>query len=370
MRRTPEMVSLELGVSAAITVRPIWLMAAAGTLAVLDGAGLDEAADVPDWTSVAGWRVARAVLVHGLAFRDLLAEAAIADPGSLPASADGGKRWIMDRPVFFWRRLLAYGAVSGLTYYTEHMEPDPRVETVRGGWPTPLPAVSDLMRDDDLWREAILAQVISWAVEASDARAYLDPPVLSEVLIEALLAADDAVGGALSASAGTVPVPTRGPAATVIEGWTGRPLPSDLYAALADADSLTIVPTAGIGRRLSVFRQRRDWVVWAQPASAARTTVRPPIPNVRRSLAALSDPLSQALLAQLAGSGPRTGSALAAALGVHPSTISRHLRSLQAAGVIEPVQGQGRVGYRVRRETLEDLAAYFRGLAERGELES
>jgi ArsR family transcriptional regulator len=90
-------------------------------------------------------------------------------------------------------------------------------------------------------------------------------------------------------------------------------------------------------------------------------------PNLRRWLSpslfkALGDPTRLALLASLAdGGGERTVSGMGSCCAVDLSVVSRHLRVLRDAGVIE-ARKQGReVFYRVRAPA---VAAILRSLAD------
>lgn len=361
MRHTPGTESLELGAVCTVTVRPIWLLAVADVLAVMDGGadpfGVtdDQLLRVPDWSA------ARALLVHGLALRDLLAERVITADGELPDDQEAGERWLRVQPPDFWRRLLAYGAASGLAYYASQMDPDPRVEALRQGWPIPLPSTETLMADEKWWRDAVMAQALSWSVDRAAITPLMDPGRLRIAVLDALRAADTAVSGALRS--GSHPVPAVGPAARVIEEWTGRPLPASSHEELSSITTLTLVPTSGIGTRLSVVRRETHWVVWAEPGRQGTAADPAPAPDVRKSLRAMGDPVNQDLIRRLASSQAETGAALAIHLGVHPSTISRHLRALEAAGIIEPAGAGGHLLYRVRRDVLEAVADWFRDLA-------
>jgi DNA-binding transcriptional ArsR family regulator len=363
MARVPRSPAIVLGASCVAEVRPIWLLAAAGLLPALDGATEAGGAAVPSLGTVAGWRTVRALLVHGLAFRDLVAQEALRHPAGLPPDVEGGQRWIASREDEFWRRLLAYGAISGLEYYTAYMEPNAAVEALRRAWPVPLPSMAALLADPVLLQQAVTAQALTWAIEPTDAPSAMAPEVLRSTLMEALAACDAAVGGALAPRWESVATP--GPAAEILERWTGRPLPPTLQEELAQTTRLTLVPCVGLEAAVTVFRDGREWVVWAEPRPPAAPTAEPATVDRGRVLLALADPVNQKLVVQMASAGSGTGATLARALGMHPSTVSRHLRDLLQAGAIEPVGAGGRPSYRVRPLALLTLAEWLRALADK-----
>lgn len=79
------------------------------------------------------------------------------------------------------------------------------------------------------------------------------------------------------------------------------------------------------------------------------------------AFAALADPVRRDLLAELAG-GPARVVDLAAARPISRPAVSRHLRVLSEAGLVE-VEDRGRERhYALRRSGLEPVAAYVAGL--------
>lgn len=77
---------------------------------------------------------------------------------------------------------------------------------------------------------------------------------------------------------------------------------------------------------------------------------------------ALSDPNRLAILARLAGQAEeQTVSEVASCCPVNISVVSRHLRTLKDAGIVEAEKRGKEVFYRVR---VRDLVAALRGLAD------
>lgn len=78
------------------------------------------------------------------------------------------------------------------------------------------------------------------------------------------------------------------------------------------------------------------------------------------TLGALADPTRRAVI-ELLREGPRRAGALAEALSLQPPAMSRHLRVLRRAGVVEeqPLEDDARVRvYRLRPEPFEDLRSW------------
>lgn len=79
-------------------------------------------------------------------------------------------------------------------------------------------------------------------------------------------------------------------------------------------------------------------------------------------LSALADPTRRAIVARLASGGARVAE-LQKPFGISQPAISKHLKVLEAAGLIE----QGRVGQSrprsLRRDAFEDLGAWVEQLA-------
>jgi DNA-binding transcriptional ArsR family regulator len=85
---------------------------------------------------------------------------------------------------------------------------------------------------------------------------------------------------------------------------------------------------------------------------------------VGRTLAGLADPTRRAIVAMLA-EGPRTFGEVAATFPVSKPAVSRHLRLLRQAGLVQesPVPADGRVRlYSLRREPIDQLDAWIEQL--------
>lgn len=115
-------------------------------------------------------------------------------------------------------------------------------------------------------------------------------------------------------------------------------LPDDQYAAAADnARELIITPSPGLGSSLALFSTESTWVLFTPRDAPTRTNrVGVSVGNLA-SLApimqTLGDHTRLALVLHLLDHGPQTMQQLAAALNVHPSTISRQVAALREAGI-------------------------------------
>lgn len=80
------------------------------------------------------------------------------------------------------------------------------------------------------------------------------------------------------------------------------------------------------------------------------------------TLAALAEPTRRAVI-ELLGAGPRRAGEIAAALDLSPPAMSRHLRVLRKAELIEDdrLEDDARVRvYRLRPERISELSAWIR----------
>jgi DNA-binding transcriptional ArsR family regulator len=80
----------------------------------------------------------------------------------------------------------------------------------------------------------------------------------------------------------------------------------------------------------------------------------PPAPQLDATFAALSDPTRRAILARLA-LGEATVSELAAPFALRQPTISKHLKVLEKAGLIEGGRDAQRRPRRLKAETLRSV---------------
>ncbi|WP_307857031.1 ArsR/SmtB family transcription factor [Pseudarthrobacter albicanus] len=79
--------------------------------------------------------------------------------------------------------------------------------------------------------------------------------------------------------------------------------------------------------------------------------------------AALGDPARQRLLELLGIAGAATATTLAEPLGVTRQAVAKHLEVLKAAGLVESKRSGKQVLYSVRREPLDQTAAWLASAA-------
>lgn len=82
---------------------------------------------------------------------------------------------------------------------------------------------------------------------------------------------------------------------------------------------------------------------------------------IDRKFAALADPTRRAILARLAR-GDATVRELQAPFGISQPAISRHLKLLEAAGLIEGGRSAQSRPRRLRREGIDEASRWLRGL--------
>ncbi|HEY2938123.1 MAG TPA: metalloregulator ArsR/SmtB family transcription factor [Gaiellaceae bacterium] len=80
--------------------------------------------------------------------------------------------------------------------------------------------------------------------------------------------------------------------------------------------------------------------------------------NAAEAMKALGDPTRRAVFERLR-SGPRSVGELASGLPVSRPAVSQHLRVLKGAGLVTDEQQGTRRLYRVERDGLEELRAWF-----------
>lgn len=84
-----------------------------------------------------------------------------------------------------------------------------------------------------------------------------------------------------------------------------------------------------------------------------------PPPELAAAFAALGDPVRLGLVARLAAEGPTPLAALAAGTGISRQAVSRHLRVMEAAGLVLSLR-QGRAAiWRLRPAALGDLGDFL-----------
>lgn len=364
---TPRIEAVALGprCEAFLEVSP--LVVAAGLLPAID-AGLINPPGAEALRALPGWLGARALLLHGRTFRDEVA-ARLVSGASLPREVESMPAWLAEQDQKFFERLLARAALAGLAHYATQ-PPNPLVEAVRVRWPDPLPPADVLLEQPELARELVMTQTIAWAAATPAALPLVhDPARLASVLADALALVLQMAG--VAAAPPWPPSPTG--AAAVLEHFTGRPVPASFAAELENVARLVLVPAEGLGAQVMPWRLGDAMVLWAEARSPRERTADPVragaptcSPEERGAMMRLlADPCAAGLLERLAVQGPAPAHRLAAALGVHPSTVSRQLKRLVQAGLVAPVADGTRVVYHAEGAALAPVQEWLNQMADR-----
>ena len=363
----PRIEAISLGPRCDSSVEASPLAAAAGLLPAVD-AGVISPPGAEALRALPGWLGARALLLHGRVFRDEVA-LHLMRGATLPTRPEDIRVWLAEPDQNFFDRLLVRAALEGLAHYATR-PPNPLVEAVRVRWPNPLPAADRLMEQPDLAREIIMTQTIAWAAATPAALPLVhDGARLGSVLADALALVLQLTGVAAAPSS---PASASG-AAAVLEQFTGRPVPAGFAADLGRVGRLILVPAVGLGDKVLPWRLGNGMVLWAE-AHPPRARPADPVPGrapvwspeERGALMRLlADPAAAGLLERLAAQGPAPAHRLAAALDIHPSTVSRQLKRLVQAGLVAPVADGTRVVYHAEGAALLPLQDWLGQMADR-----
>lgn len=353
----------------------------------------------------------RTVLAHGTVLREFVLDRL--EPGhAAHQDWEAFRRWLETLDTQAVERLIADGIVAGLAYYRIEMEPLPAVEALLTRLGTREPGLEELA-EPAARRLALEALFASWGARSPDGplALALDPPAFQAHLVDfltdlwkhAFAASWHAAGRALAeAAARAGPAGgERAPraAADLILHVTGLQPPVELEGALRRSNHLLFVPCLHLGRYLSVTRAGWGWapagagpdryrVFYEPPALREPGAVAPgrehdgeavqdggtarageaaedgPAPGVQvldlghlgPALEALGDATRVAMLRLLRREGEMFAGQVAAALGIHPSTVSRHFAQLEAAGLVRARREGSVKYYRLDRERLRAVA--------------
>lgn len=351
----------------------------------------------------------RAVLAHGTVLREFLLD-------RLPPDHPGHREWPALRA---WLERLGPGEVAalvtdgilaGLAYYRVEMDPMPPVEALLERLGTREPDAARLA-DPGSRRAGLEALLLSWGARdprepvelALDAeRFHAELLTLLEAVWQALAPSWQAAAGRLeeAAAAARARCAHPLPAADRIVEVTGLQPPEALAPVLRSAGHLLFVPCLHLGGYLSITRRGLGWApagigpdrlrVFFEPPAAAgaeaatgagpgpaptgappgapagsrpRAAARPAagpqlidLGHLAPALEALGDPTRLAIVRLLRREGECFAGRVAEALGLHPSTVSRHFARLEAAGLVRVRREGGVKHYRLDRERLRAVA--------------
>lgn len=327
----------------------------------------------------------RVVLAHGTVLREFVLDRLAPDH---PAQRrwEALRAWLAGLSPADAADLVAEGILAGLAFYREEMEPLPEVEAVLRRLGTREPQ-RPLLADPAARRAALEALLLSWGVRetrealdlALDAAAFRDELVaLWDELWERAFAGSweegrSRVEEAAERARRLLQQEPR-PAGDCVFVVTGLQPPLALEAVLRPASHLLFVPCLHLGRSLSITRAGLGWAPARRGPDRFRVFYEPPPPgpgaaaegaravalmdfgHLAPALAALGDPARLAILQLLRREGERFAAQVAEELGLHPSTVSRHLAQLEAAGLVRVRREGSAKYYRLDRERLRAVA--------------
>lgn len=335
--------------------------------------------------ALARLRRLRTVLAHGTVLREFVLDRL--EPGH-PAQRDWAalRGWVAGLAPGEVAGLIADGILLGLAYYREEMDPLPEVESILARLGTRDPG-RGLLDDAAARRLAAEALLVSWGVREiqEPLELALEPEGFREELLALL---DDLWDRAFArawqqeasrleaAAARAERLALQGPARAAGERIlevTGLQPPLELEGVLRRASHLLFVPCLHLGRYLALTRAGVGWVparfgpdrfrVFFEPGPAADAGAGPSrgaqvieLGHLAPALGALGDATRLAIVQLLRDRGEMFAGQLAEELRVHPSTVSRHVAELEAAGLVR-VRREGNVKYyRLDRERLRAVA--------------
>ena len=146
-------------------------------------------------------------------------------------------------------------------------------------------------------------------------------------------------------------------------GILGFRIKPEFSMAEAEVERLIVLPSLVATRRLIFWHRGRDLVFFV--AAEARQSDDEPADGLLLATLALADRTRLKMLRRLA-SGPCGNNEMAQALGVNPSTASRHFKLFKDAGFVE-LRGEGaRLEYEFSRKAVEAAFASILGYIEGG----
>jgi DNA-binding transcriptional ArsR family regulator len=157
---------------------------------------------------------------------------------------------------------------------------------------------------------------------------------------------------------------------------TGSRLPYEIEASLGDVERVLYSPAPHLGSFIQYILYRPDLILYFNPDNVLRS--RPSAMRAARTespeldadtvldgLKALSDP-SRMRIIEMLRDGELYAQEVVARLSISQSAVSRHLSTLEAAGIVSVRPSNGMKYYSIDRARLRALAGHLEGLADVG----
>lgn len=262
------------------------------------------------------------------------------------------------------RELIAAGVASGIDYYRRNMSSDPEADDLLTDVPASI-ATDSLVSDDCLFTIALLADLATWGIAVDDrpalAARLTDPDRFRDDLLLAISAIwthgmaqtwaareADFAQFAREANARIASERFDDPV-TALTSLTGLRPPPSLEPEIAAARNLVLVPCPELGTTMrTVVSENTTWELFEpirRGAGVVRAAQDPAaLASAVSRLHAITDPAAFTLVAELAVRGESFAQELVDALGMHQSTVSRHLTALEKGGIVT-VRRDGKAKY-------------------------
>lgn len=156
---------------------------------------------------------------------------------------------------------------------------------------------------------------------------------------------------------------------------TGHRLPENIAGHLAEVERVTYCPSSHLGSFIQYIFYAPELILFFNPATVLESHVppaTPPSPSATEiaetaalaGMKAIADPTRLRILGMLQDR-EHYAQEIVGKLGISQSAVSRHLSTLESAGVVLVRPDQGMKYYAIDREHLRTLAGYINGLADK-----
>ncbi len=156
---------------------------------------------------------------------------------------------------------------------------------------------------------------------------------------------------------------------------TGHRLPENIAVHLADVERVTYCPSSHLGSFIQYIYYAPELILFFNPATLLDSQQPPATPAsptaveiaetaALAGMKAIADPTRLRILGMLQ-EREHYAQEIVGKLGISQSAVSRHLSTLETAGVVSVRPDQGMKYYAIDRDHLRTLSGYIHGLAEK-----
>lgn len=156
---------------------------------------------------------------------------------------------------------------------------------------------------------------------------------------------------------------------------TGHRLPENIAAHLADVERVTYCPSSHLGSFIQYIYYPPELILFFNPAAVLESRPAPSTPPsptpaqiaetaALAGLKAIADPTRLRILGMLQDR-EHYAQEIVGKLGISQSAVSRHLSTLETAGIVSVRPDQGMKYYAIDKDHLRTLAGYINSLADR-----